>query len=158
MADGIFASGKNPILTAKDKQVIDMILSGEDKYKAFEKVYPEKVKGRTQKQIYKSLTDLLNKKKCKEYREEMERKAREALEEEARKKAKKIVEGIMEEDELMLHYSNIARDEEQRTADRLKAMDSLAKYLFQLDKKQLELQGELQQVIIVDDFNDEEEE
>ena len=154
MSEGVFGYGKTAILTEKDKAFIDLILSGIDKYEAFEKIYPEKVKGRTKKQVGKSIGDLLNKKKCREYKESRERQVEEALEKEVEKKAKAIVDGIMEEEELMLHYSNIARDEEESTSNRLRALDSLAKYRFQLDKKQLELQGELQQVIIVDDFED----
>lgn len=150
--------GKSAILTEKDRAFIDLLLSGIGKLDAYKQIYPEKVEGRTNKQVYKSIKDLLNKKKCKEYKESREKQMEEALDKEVKKKAKEIVEGIMSEEELMLHYSNIARDEEESTRDRLKALDSLSKYLFQLDKKQLEVQGELQQVIIVDDFEDDEEE
>lgn len=157
MSEGVFGRGKTAILSERDKAFIDLILSGVNKLDAFKQIYPEKIEGRTNKQIYKSISDLLNKPKCKEYRQSREKQAEEALEKAVEKKAKEIVDGIMEEEELMLHYSNIARDEEESTSNRLRALDSLAKYRFQLDKKQLELQGELQQVIIVDDFESEED-
>lgn len=150
-------AGKSPILTERDKAFIDLMLSGVDKFEAYEKIYPEKVKGRSRKQVSKSIRDLLDKPKCKEYKQSLENNVAEAFDKEAKRKAKEIVEGIMTEEELMLHYSNIARDEDQRTSDRLKALDSLSKYLFNLDKKQIDLQGELQQqIVFIDDFDSEE--
>jgi hypothetical protein len=65
----------------------------------------------------------------------------------------------MEQDELMMIYSSIARNENETTANRLKALDSLAKYRFSLDKRQIDLQADVsQQVIIVDDFDGEDDE
>ena len=61
----------------------------------------------------------------------------------------------MSEEELMMHYSIIARDIEESTGNRLRALDSLAKYRFGLDKRQVDLQADLtQQVIFLDDFDD----
>lgn len=152
-----WGGGKSPVLTPKDKKFIDMILSGKDKFEAYQKVYPDRVKDRTRKQINKSIKDLLEKPKCKEYKETLEQKAQEAYDKEVEKKARSIVHGVLSEEEIFLKYSEIASNEDNKAADRLKALDSLCRYKYQLDKRQLDLQGELQQVVIIDDYNLEED-
>ena len=98
-------------------------------------------------------------KKVKEYKESLEAKAEEALNNAIEDKAKSIAGKIMEEEELMVLYTEIARDEDANLQWRLKAMDSLSKYLFGLDKKSIEVDANIQQVIFSgeDEFNDEEE-
>lgn len=149
-----FNGGKSAILTEKDKLFVDLIMSGHSRKEALKKVYPEKVDGRTNKQINKSAADILNKQKVKEYKQMMETAAEEALNKAMEEKAEAIVSGLMDEDELMMHYTKIARNENESTGNRLKALDSLAKFRFGLDKKQVDLQADLnQQVIFLDDFD-----
>ena len=155
-----WGAGKSPILKEVDKQFVDRIMAGEDKYVVFAELYPDKIENRTQKQIAKSIRDILEKKRVKEYKDSLETHATEALEEAIANNAKKIAEGLMTEEELMLIYSNIAKDEEESTGNRLRALDSLAKYCFGLDKKKLEVDGELDHDIvinIVDDSTDDSE-
>ena len=152
-----WSSGKTAKLSETDKAFVDLILAGVDRKEALKTIYPKRYNGRTSKQIYKSISDILRKPKVKEYKEMMENSAKEALDKAIEERAECIAQGLMEQDELMMIYSNIARDEEESTNNRLRALDSLAKYRFGLDKRQVDLQADLtQQVIILDDFDDSE--
>lgn len=147
--------GKSAVLKEKDKLFVDLILSGCNKKDALKQVYPEKFEGRTNRQISKSISDILNKQKVKEYKESMEAVAEQALTDALKERAEAIVSGLMDEEELMMHYSNIARDPKESTGNRLKALDSLAKYRFGLDKRQVDLQADIsQQVVFIDDFDE----
>lgn len=147
--------GKNAILTEKDRAFVDLILSGVGRQEALKQIYPKRYEGRTKKQINKSIQDILKKEKVKEYKESKEKSAEEAFAKAIEERAETIVSGLMSEEELMMHYSEIARSEFESTANRLKALDSLAKYRFGLDKKQVDLQADVsQQVIFLDDFDD----
>ena len=157
----VWGGGKTPVLTESDKAFVDLILAGVDKKEALKTIYPKRYEGRTNKQICKSICDILKKPKVKEYKDMMEASAKEALNKaieeraECLASAESIAGGLMEQDELMMIYSNIARNEEESTNNRLRALDSLAKYRFGLDKRQVDLQADLtQQVIILDDFDD----
>ncbi len=153
-----WGGGKTPILSETDKAFVDLILAGMDKKEALKTIYPERYDGRTNKQICKSIANILNKSKVKEYKEAREKAAEEAMNKAMEEKAEVIVSGLMDEEELMMHYSIIARDIEESTGNRLRALDSLAKYKFGLDKRQVDLQADLtQQVIILDDFGDDDE-
>lgn len=153
-----WGGGKTPILSETDKAFVDLILAGMDKKEALKKIYPERYDGRTNKQVNKSIANILNKTKVKEYKESREKAAEEAMNKAIEEKAEIIVSGLMEEEELMMHYSIIARDIEESTGNRLRALDSLAKFRFGLDKRQVDLQADLtQQVIILDDFGDDDE-
>lgn len=153
-----WGGGKTPILSETDKMFVDLILSGMDKKEALKTIYPERYDGRTNKQVNKSIANILNKTKVKEYKESREKAAEEAMNKAIEEKAEIIVSGLMEEEELMMHYSIIARDIEESTGNRLRALDSLAKFRFGLDKRQVDLQADLtQQVIILDDFGDDDE-
>ena len=154
-----FGQGKTAILRDLDKQFVDRIMQGEDRRAVFEELFPNKCIGRTNKQIYKSIEDILKKPKVKEYKESLEAKAEEALNNAIQDKANSIAGKIMEEEELMVLYTEIARDEDANLQWRLKAMDSIAKYIYGLDKRKLEVDANIQQVIFSgeDEFNDEEE-
>ena len=153
-----WGGGKTPVLSETDKKFVDLILSGMDKKEALKTIYPERYNGRTNKQVNKSIANILNKSKVKEYKEAREKAAEEAMNKAMEEKAEVIVSGLMDEEELMMHYSIIARDIEESTGNRLRALDSLAKYKFGLDKRQVDLQADLtQQVIILDDFGDDDE-
>ncbi len=150
-----WSKGKSAVLSESDKAFVDLLLSGVSRLDALKQIYPHRYEGRTSKQRSKSISDILSKEKVKEYKAEMEAKAEEALDKAIEERATSIVSGLMEEEELMMHYSMIARDEDESTGNRLKALDSLAKYRFGLDKRQVDLQAELnQQVIFLDDFDD----
>ena len=148
-----WSNGRTAVLTESDKAFVDLILAGVPRMEALQQIYPKRYEGRTSKQRCKSIADILKKPKVKEYKESMENSAEEALNKAIEERATNIVSGLMEEEELMMHYSQIARDESESTGNRLKALDSLAKYRFGLDKRQLELQADVsQQVIFIDDF------
>ena len=158
-----WSGGKTAKLTESDKAFVDLILAGVDKKEALKTIYPKRYEGRTNKQICKSIADILKKPKVKEYKDMMESSAKEALNKaieeraECLASAESIAGGLMEQDELMMIYSNIARNENESTNNRLRALDSLAKYRFGLDKRQVDLQADLtQQVIFLDDFDDSE--
>jgi hypothetical protein len=159
-----WGGGKTPVLTESDKAFVDLILAGVDKKEALRTIYPKRYEGRTNKAINKSIADILKKPKVKEYKDMMESSAKEALAKAIEEKAEclasaeNIACGLMEQDELMMIYSSIARDENESTGNRLRALDSLAKFRFSLDKRQVDLQADLtQQVIIIDDFSDDDE-
>lgn len=150
-----WGNGKGAVLKETDKAFVDLILSGVSKQEALKQIYPKRYEGRTNKQINKSIADILKKDKVKEYKEARENAADEALAKAIEEKAETIASGLMSEEELMMHYSIIARDIEESTGNRLRALDSLAKYRFGLDKRQVDLQADLtQQVIFLDDFDD----
>ena len=69
-------------------------------------------------------------------------------------KAEAICDNIMSKEELMSMYSNIARDEEESTNNRLRAADSLARYLFGLDRKSVELDANVSNDIIINVIDD----
>jgi broad specificity phosphatase PhoE len=160
-----WSEGRTATLTESDKAFVDLIMSGIPKKEALRRIYPKRYEGRTNKAIHKSIADILKKPKVKEYKEMVESAAREALDKALEERAEclataeSIAGGLMEQDELMMIYSSIARNENETTANRLKALDSLAKYRFSLDKRQIDLQADVsQQVIIVDDFDGEDDE
>lgn len=151
--------GKTAILRDTDKILVDRIVQGEDSRQVFEELFPDKVKGRTEKHIRKSISDILKKPKVKEYKESLEAKVEEALNNSIQVKADAIANTIMEEEELMALYSEIARDNEESTMCRLRALDSLSRYLYGLDKKKVEVDADIQQQIIFSEegFNEEED-
>lgn len=150
--------GRTAKLTESDKAFVDLILSGVPKKEALRRIYPERYEGRTNKAISKTIADILKKPKVKEYKDMMEAAAKEAIDKAIEEKAETIAYGLMEQDELMMIYSTIARDEDESTNNRLRALDSLAKYRFGLDRRQVDLQADVsQQVIIVDDFGEDDE-
>lgn len=153
-----WGEGKTSKLRESDKAFVDLILSGVERKEALKRIYPKRYEGRTSKQISKSIADILKKPQVKQYKESIENSAEEALNKAIEERAETIVSGIMSEEELMMHYSEIARSEFESTTNRLRALDSLAKYRFGLDKRQVELQADVsQQVIFVDDFDEDEE-
>ena len=157
-----FGNGKAAVLSERDKKFVDEIISGRDRREVYGELYPERIGTRTEKQIKKAIRDLLQKPKVKEYRKSLEKNSKDAFEEAMKNKAEAICDNIMSKEELMSMYSNIARDEDESTNNRLRAADSLAKYLFGLDKKSVELDANVSNDIIInvidDIMNDEEDE
>ena len=149
-----FGNGKAAILSERDKKFVDEIISGRDRREVYEELYPERIGTRTEKQIKKAIRDLLQKPKVKEYRKSLEKNSKDAFEEAMKNKAEAICDNIMSKEELMSMYSNIARDEEESTNNRLRAADSLAKYLFGLDKKSVELDANVSNDIIINVIDD----
>ena len=149
-----FGNGKAAVLSERDKKFVDEITSGRDRREVYGELYPERIGTRTEKQIKKAIRDLLQKPKVKEYRKSLEKNSKDAFEEAMKNKAETICDNIMSKEELMSMYSNIARDEEESTNNRLRAADSLAKYLFGLDKKSVELDANVSNDIIINVIDD----
>lgn len=149
-----FGNGKAAVLSERDKKFVDEIISGRDRREVYEELYPERIGTRTEKQIKKAIRDLLQKPKVKEYKKSLEKNSKDAFEEAMKNKAEAICDNIMSKEELMSMYSNIARDEEESTNNRLRAADSLAKYLFGLDKKSVELDANVSNDIIINVIDD----
>ena len=149
-----FGNGKAAVLSERDKKFVDEIISGRDRREVYGELYPERIGTRTEKQIKKAIRDLLQKPKVKEYKKSLEKNSKDAFEEAMKNKAEAICDNIMSKEELMSMYSNIARDEEESTNNRLRAADSLAKYLFGLDKKSVELDANVSNDIIINVIDD----
>ena len=149
-----FGNGKAAVLSERDKKFVDEIISGRDRREVYGELYPERIGTRTEKQIKKAIRDLLQKPKVKEYKKSLEKNSKDAFEEAMKNKAEAICDNIMSKEELMSMYSNIARDEEESTNNRLRAADSLARYLFGLDKKSVELDANVSNDIIINVIDD----
>ena len=149
-----FGNGKAAVLSERDKKFVDEITSGRDRREVYGELYPERIGTRTEKQIKKAIRDLLQKPKVKEYRKSLEKNSKDAFEEAMKNKAEAICDNIMSKEELMSMYSNIARDEDESTNNRLRAADSLARYLFGLDKKSVELDANVSNDIIINVIDD----
>ena len=149
-----FGNGKTAVLSERDKKFVDEIISGRDRREVYGELYPERIGTRTEKQIKKAIRDLLQKPKAKEYKKSLEKNSKDAFEEAMKNKAEAICDNIMSKEELMSMYSNIARDEEESTNNRLRAADSLARYLFGLDKKSVELDANVSNDIIINVIDD----
>ena len=149
-----FGNGKTAVLSERDKKFVDEIISGRDRREVYGELYPERIGTRTEKQIKKAIRDLLQKPKVKEYKKSLEKNSKDAFEEAMKNKAEAICDNIMSKEELMSMYSNIARDEEESTNNRLRAADSLARYLFGLDKKSVELDANVSNDIIINVIDD----